>query len=295
MDPLVRLRSAPFSTKASLPLLSRGVLDGPSYRRLMQGAHQCSEDDVGHGRLVQAFRATHGDELVLLGASAAWAHGACFAEPDRPAVVAVPSHHRLRRTATVVPHLARLGPDDVDMTPLGPATALGRTAVDLGRAVGSRGLPMDQRVAEVDALVRATSLTAAAAREGARGLAGLHGLPAARQVLASCRDGVDSPRETLLRLVLLRAGVPEPVTQCPVLLDGRQVARLDLGWPEHRVGCEYDGLVHTSPGQVRVDLRRHNLLREAGWTVLQVDAALLRREADLVRQVLTLLARHKPA
>ena len=68
------------------------------------------------------------------------------------------------------------------------------------------------------------------------------------------------------------------------------VARPDLGWPEHTVGCEYDGGVHQDPGQLRIDLRRHNLLREAGWVVLQVDRYQMRRPDEVVRQVARLLA-----
>ena len=289
MDPLVRLRAAPFSTAASASLISRGVLDGPAYRQLMHGAHQCAEDDLGHGRLVQAFRVTHGDGFVLLGPSAAWAHGACFADDDTPVVVAVPSHHRLRRTSTVVPSLARLRPTDVVATPFGPATGLGRTAVDLARGVGTPGLPLDDRVADVDALLRGTPLTAAGARTSVASLRGLHGLPAARRAVELCRDDVDSPRETSLRLLLRRGGLPEPLVQCPVVLRSRQVARLDLGWPSLRAGCEYDGAVHSQPGQARLDLRRHNLLREAGWSVLQVDASQLRRPDEVIRQVRALL------
>jgi len=41
---------------------------------------------------------------------------------------------------------------------------------------------------------------------------------------------------TELRLLLVRDGLPRPVTQIRV---GRR--RVDMGWPEWKVGVEYDG------------------------------------------------------
>lgn len=289
MDPLARLHAAPFRTRDALPLVSAGRLRGPGYVRLMQGAHQEASASTGHGRLIQAFREIDGDEHVLLAASAAWALGCPLAGDSEPVAVGIGSHHRLRRRAEVVPHLARVSPEEVVTTDLGLATTAERSAFDLARGIGMPVPDLDQRVARVDTLLRATGLTAAAARLAGTQHGGLKGVRVAQQVLALCRDGVDSPPETALRLLVGRARLPEPTTQCLVTLDGRVVARLDLGWPEHRVGCEYDGGVHHRPEQIRKDLRRHNLLREAGWTVLQVDRFQLMRPDEVLRQLRRLL------
>lgn len=283
------LRSQPFATREAQGLVTPDELRGPGYTQLLHGAHQPAEDAVEHGRRVQAFRKVHGPDHVLLGRSAAWAHGALFAGPDDPVVVAIRTHHGLARTRHVVPHLATLADDDVVTTALGPATSPGRTALDLARGVGDPLSSLGDRVAAVDALLRATAITAADARAAAVVGRRLRGLPGARRVLELARDGVDSVPETRLRLALAAAGLPEPTTQCPVELDGRTVARLDLGWPESRVGCEYDGAVHLDPAQVRVDLRRHNLIRESGWVVLQVDRHQMRRMHEVIRQLRHLL------
>ncbi|MFC3688218.1 hypothetical protein [Aquipuribacter hungaricus] len=291
MDALARLHAQPFSTRQALGVVTPDQLRGPRYRRLMRGAHQTADADTGHGRQIQAFRVTHPHAFVLLGHSAAWAHGATFAAGTDPVVVSVPSSHQLRRTAAVHPHVGRLDPDDVVLTPLGPATRLGRTAFDLARGTGSSSTDVDDRVVEVDALLRSTPLGLEAARAVLDGAAGLRGVRRAREVLGLAREGVDSPPETRLRLLLVRAGLPDPVTQCPVEDRwGRTVARLDLGWPDLRLGCEYDGEVHLGARQVRVDLRRHNDIREAGWVVLQVDRHQMRRPDEIVRQVLSLVA-----
>lgn len=283
------LRSEPFATAEARGILTPDQLRGPAYRQLAHGAHQPAEDEVGHGRLVQAFRKTHDGSFVLMGRSAAWAHGSRLARPDDPVVVAVPSAHRLHRTRAQVPHVTALAAGDVVMTALGPATTPARTAVDLARGAGARESCPEDRVAAVDSLLRASRLTALEARDAVAGTVRLHGLPVARQVVAMCRDGVDSPQETRLRLLVLRAGLPEPTTQCPVRVGARTVARLDLGWPDARVGCEYDGADHLEPDQVRRDLRRHNAVRAAGWVVLQVDRHQMRRPDEVLRQLRDLL------
>jgi len=67
--------------------------------------------------------------------------------------------------------------------------------------------------------------------------------------------------------------------------DGTFVARLDLAWPQLKVAVEYDGEHHRAREQYSRDLDRHNRLRLLGWTVIQVDAELLRRPERLVALV----------
>jgi hypothetical protein len=282
--------SSPFSSAAESCPVPRGTLRGPGYVPLLRGAHQPADIPLTHGRRIEGFRAVDGPDHVLLGHSAAWALGARFAGPSEPVAAGISSHHRLRRRREVLPHLARLAPEEVLRTDLGVATTPARTAIDIARGIGCRGLAGDLRVARVDAVLRATGTPSAEVRRLAVALRRLHGLPYARVLLSSCADGVDSPRETLLRLLVVRAGFPPPRTQCPVFLDGRQVAALDLGWEEHRVGLEYDGKVHDDPDQLALDRVRHNLIRLAGWRVLQVDRRLYARRGELIRQLHTLFA-----
>lgn len=90
----------------------------------------------------------------------------------------------------------------------------------------------------------------------------------ARQVLALCRHGAQSPQETRLRLLAHDAGLPEPVLQLPIATAGG-VVRADLGWPAARVAAEYDGFApHSGRTQFVRDRRRWRWLRESGWEVL---------------------------
>ncbi|MFC5379607.1 hypothetical protein [Aquipuribacter nitratireducens] len=284
-----QLSSEPFRTSAAAGLETPDALRGPRYRQVLHGAVQSSALPLTHGARVRAFRAVDGDDHVLLGPSAAWALGARFAEPSEPVVVGMDRPHRIRRRAEVVPHLATLRPEEVVSTAWGLATGASRTAFDLARATGTPEVPHDLRVARVDAVLRATGLPLHEVRDDLVRWRSLRGLRSARDVLADAADGVDSFRETRLRLLVVRAGLPRPRTQCPVVLDGRRIARLDLGWEELRVGCEYDGAVHDEPRQYAVDRARHNEIRLAGWRVLQVDRVMMRRPSRVVDALVTLM------
>jgi hypothetical protein len=80
--------------------------------------------------------------------------------------------------------------------------------------------------------------------------------------------GAESPYESLTRVLLLQAGFPRPQTQIRVLDgDGRIVARIDLGWPDYRVGVDFEGAHHwTDPRQRAADAERYWLLPGSGGT-----------------------------
>ena len=89
--------------------------------------------------------------------------------------------------------------------------------------------------------------------------------------------------ETRLRLVLVRAGSPKPVTQFNVYDDeNRFVGRLDMAYPSERVGVEYDGEHHFERRAHANDRRRHNGLARAGWTLLYFTAADVYQRPELI-------------
>src|SRR5205814_10052127 len=95
---------------------------------------------------------------------------------------------------------------------------------------------------------------------------GTSGLPA---VLAAADEGSESTMETRARLILVGGGLPRPVTQYTVVdQHGRTLGRLDLAYPEKKVGVEYEGAGHRESSVFQKDLRRHNRLHAAGWTIL---------------------------
>ncbi|WP_197377085.1 hypothetical protein [Mycolicibacterium baixiangningiae] len=146
-------------------------------------------------------------------------------------------------------------------------TSPARTAFDLGRE-GS----VDDAVARLDALARATGLRIGDVAE----LAGRHprvrGLRQLETALDLVDAGAESPKETWLRLLLTRAGMPRPRTQIPVLgSDGVPFAFLDMGWENCMVAVEYDGEHHqTSRWVYTKDIRRAEKVDAAGWLVVRV-------------------------
>ena len=108
------------------------------------------------------------------------------------------------------------------------------------------------------------------------------GLTVLRRALADAREGSWSRPETLLRLALLRAGIPEPELNVTLHLDGVDLPP-DLAWPEFRVAVEFDGRWHAeSPGQWARDIQRRERMADAGWTVVTVIGADLFGSPSLV-------------
>ncbi|MCH8560143.1 endonuclease domain-containing protein [Nesterenkonia sp. LB17] len=86
------------------------------------------------------------------------------------------------------------------------------------------------------------------------------------------RVGSDSVQETLLRLALIRAGLPEPELQVPAQPGFRWSPRADLGYPALKVAIQYEGDTHFTPQQQRADQRRDNVFLTEGWRVLRFNA-----------------------
>jgi hypothetical protein len=105
--------------------------------------------------------------------------------------------------------------------------------------------------------------------------------------------GAESPQETRLRLLIVRSGLPRPVTQIPVCNDyGRVVRRIDMGWPEQMVGVEYDGEQHfVNPEDYAADIERLEFLAARGWLIVRVSATQLRsRQPEIIERIRTALA-----
>jgi very-short-patch-repair endonuclease len=98
--------------------------------------------------------------------------------------------------------------------------------------------------------------------------------PAARHAARFVRDGVDSPMETRLRMVLVRAGLPEPEVNFTLRdVDGHILARFDLSYPRLRIIVEYDG--HQHLGIIENwenDPDRREFLDNEEWRVLRVTS-----------------------
>lgn len=92
-----------------------------------------------------------------------------------------------------------------------------------------------------------------------------------RSALPLARDRVESPKETETRLLLVNAGLPEPVVQYEVREGLRFLARVDLAYPDLKIAIEYEGDGHrTDKDQWRSDIRRQRDLEDRGWIVIRL-------------------------
>jgi hypothetical protein len=117
-----------------------------------------------------------------------------------------------------------------------------------------------------------------------------------RAVLAEVAAGVRSGPEADLRHLVLRAGLPVPLFNCSLRLNGTFLAVPDAYWPQHGVVVEVDSWQwHSGPAAWAETLRRHNRLEAAGLRVLHFSPRQIRTEpGDVVRQVAAALAHGQP-
>lgn len=92
------------------------------------------------------------------------------------------------------------------------------------------------------------------------------------RALDQARVGSDSPRETTLRLAIVRAGLPEPILAHELFdIRGTFVARLDLAYPRLRIAVEYDGRQHAfDVTQFERDADRWREIEAAGWQLVRI-------------------------
>lgn len=125
---------------------------------------------------------------------------------------------------------------------------------------------------------------------------GRRGVVTMRDALELVRGG-ESPMETLARLEMHRAGLPEPCLNRDISQDGGWLACPDFSWPRLRVAVEYDGDHHrTDRAQWQRDIARRRLLEAAGWRVIVITADdVLRRPGQMVALIRAALDAAQPS
>ena len=100
---------------------------------------------------------------------------------------------------------------------------------------------------------------------------GWRGRASALAAVGDIRRGSRSRAESLLRVQLMQAGLPEPELNVPVLdRDGSEIATPDLRWPRYRTLVEYEGDLHrVSKGKFRSDITRFERYADADWSSLR--------------------------
>ncbi|WP_285727198.1 hypothetical protein [Psychromicrobium xiongbiense] len=307
--------------------VSRGRLSARDLRSPSQGIFIPVGADQSLAQRLRPYAALS-PQLVFSHVTAARLHGFPLPralEEEGLVHLSGPGHPMRRRH--VRRHRSAVSAEEVVMVDAVPVTSLARTWCDLASLVrpasgapsggawsggdwsGLRaGFTADDLVACADWLIsenrrgfreRTARLSAEELRSYVAGRTRVRGLSAARAAVAAMRPGVDSPRETRLRLMLARAGFSGFVPNVPIEGEpGELPVWVDLGWREARICCEYEGGHHATPDQQISDRRRDALVAERGWTMVKVYARDMALGPDwvsgLVRQVLPMLESGAP-
>ncbi len=103
-------------------------------------------------------------------------------------------------------------------------------------------------------------------------LAGKRGRPGYRRAMrarALMRANTDSPKETELRLLLIRHGLPEPGINVPIFDEtGGWIQDPDLSYEQEKSRSSTTAAHHANPAQRRSDIFRDENARDAGWRVV---------------------------
>jgi hypothetical protein len=142
-----------------------------------------------------------------------------------------------------------------------PVTTPERTALDIARHASR-----DSAVMHLDALARATGVTATGVRPLADRYRGARRLVQSFAALSLMDGGSRSPRETLVRLALIDAGFPTPRTDFTVV----GTARMARGYEAPKVGVQFGS---HSP----------ELLAVAGWMMIPAADSPPRAIAGRIR------------
>ena len=200
---------------------------------------------------------------VVAGFSASALHGSKWIDSRRPATVIGTNRRPVAGIQVWEEHVEG---DEICVVDGVRVTTPARTALDLARRYC-----VDEAVTAIDALGQATCLKVPDIELLTHRYRGRHGIRQARATLGLVDMGSESPRETWLRLLLIRAGFPPPQTQIPVYDEyGQLVAVVDMGWEDIKVGVDYEGAFHRSPKRYQYDLRRADALTDLDWIDVRV-------------------------
>ncbi|MDQ2795804.1 MAG: hypothetical protein M3Y06_01325 [Actinomycetota bacterium] len=255
--------SGPFTRAMGLTSgLTDWTLRGPGFRRVVTNVYVPAAVRLTPAVRARAVLLIAPKGAVVARHTAAQIWGGVV--PDSPDIhLLVPRGSRFRREgvlATETEDVSAVVRAGVSLT--SPA----RTFVDLARTLTLVELVVlgDSRVRR--GAVNRDQLVADAAV--ARG----RGARLARRAATYVRDGVDSPMETRLRMLIVLGGLPEPVVNY-MLRDehGAWLMRFDLSYPAWRIAVEYDGRQHAESSRQWVhDVGRREWLDTNGWRLVVV-------------------------
>lgn len=247
--------------------------------RVAIGAGQVHRHERGrYGLIALADERKRAAEVsgVLSDLSAAQHYGWKVKWPPRVTCVTVPRKRHLRDKDGYAFSFADLDADDV----VGGVTSKLRTVIDCARR-----LPFDEALAVADSALRAGDVTKVELLAATKYLRG-NGAVQARRVALHADDRADNPFESVLRALVIEAGLLGFVPQLPV--DARGITwHPDLVDVARRIIIEADSYGHHGDKMAHAkDCVRHTAFAVAGWRVLRFDWDQVMKSPSYVRAVL---------
>lgn len=261
------LLTGPFTSRTAAALgVSRHALRGSQWRRLFRNVWIAAHLPLDRSTWLAAARLVLPVDAVLCGLSALDAYGVDVRARDDVTVHAACSDRAPRPRAGMRLRQMSLTNEEVCRWGSWLVTTPIRTAFDC-----ARWLPLVEAVVVLDALAHAGLIDLAELIRFARARPGVRWVRRVGQAVALADPRSESPMESRLRLLLVRAGLAGLRSQVSVFTsDGGFVGRLDLAFETAKVAVEYDGAWHWK--QRRADDRRRDAIRALGWTVIVVSA-----------------------
>lgn len=209
---------------------------------------------------------------VICDRSAGWVHGVdSYALAETQEIPKVETcalrGHRSTRLRGTRGRTRDLSSDDI-MTIAGiRVTTPLRTALDLGCNLRRR-----EAMAALVGFARLHGITAQMLAKQLPRFRRRRGVVQLRTLLPLVDPRIESQRESWVWLELHDRGLPTPVPQHWIEINGVKTYRLDFAWVRAKVCVEYDGVdFHDKTDeQRRADKERRDWLRAHGWTVIVV-------------------------
>ena len=248
-------------------LVTWRVLQGPGFCRLAHDTYVRSAVPDSPTRRILGLAVWAGPEAVVTGWSACrWWGCEVLPRPEPMVEIAVVERRQSPPAGCRVRRCRPREQDVVERAGVRVTTPL-RTAYDLARLV-----PLVEAVVAADALGRRGRFEGVDLAGFASELGTTRGCRKVPEVAQLVDPKSESPMECRVRVDVVRAGFPVPVSQHEVWDGHRFVARLDLALPEWKVAVEYDGWNHADDDRRGRDVERNDALRRLGWIVITVTA-----------------------
>jgi hypothetical protein len=210
--------------------------------------------------------------------------------PGLDVAVLEPAHPP--RRSGIVGH--RLNAGSVAVTSVGGLPV--PSAMDVWLQLGPL-LSVESLIIAGDHLVRRKQpfTTLAALHEAVDALHRYRGAARLRAAAPHIRSNTDSPPESRMRLILIAAGLPEPVIGYTVYdKDGFFVGTPDLAYLKEKIALDYEGEVHNRSARVfGEDIERREQFQDAGWRHIRVVKGHLAKPHRLVDRVSFALAERR--